>query len=148
MLDYCVIIPAHNEAQYLPLLLDSLTQQALLPKQSVIVNDHSTDETEAIIDRYSKKFPWITKVNSQTEASRLPGSKVVAAFDKGLKEIDQPYDFIVKFSDLEQALVVIIKKERRQLQQTFSNHIMFSKHSTLYHTLHLETSCVVNHVRY
>ncbi|QDH80860.1 glycosyltransferase family 2 protein [Echinicola soli] len=96
MLDYCVIIPAHNEAQYLPNLLDSLTQQALLPKQVIIVNDNSTDQTEAIIDRYAKDFSWITKVNSRTGVSRLPGSKVVAAFEKGFKEINQPFDIIVK----------------------------------------------------
>jgi len=96
MLDYCVIIPAHNEAKFLPGLLDSLTQQSLLPKQTVIVNDHSSDGTERIIDQYALKFPWISKVNSKTEASRLPGSKVVAAFEKGLKDINQPYDFIVK----------------------------------------------------
>ncbi|AWW29127.1 glycosyltransferase family 2 protein [Echinicola strongylocentroti] len=96
MLDYCVIIPAHNEAQYISYLLDSLTKQSLLPRQAVIVNDNSTDQTASIIDRYANDFPWITKVNSQTEASRLPGSKVVAAFEKGMEEINQPFDFIVK----------------------------------------------------
>ncbi|GGF47967.1 glycosyltransferase family 2 protein [Echinicola rosea] len=96
MLDYCVIIPAHNEAQYVSLLLDSLTQQSLLPRQVVIVNDNSTDHTATIIDRYANDFPWITAVHSQTEASRLPGSKVVAAFEKGLEAVNHPFDFIVK----------------------------------------------------
>ncbi len=96
MLKYCVIIPAHNEGEFLPGLLDSLSAQSLLPEQTIIVNDHSSDQTENIIDKYASKFPWISKVNSLTEASRLPGSKVVAAFEKGLKKIDQPYDFIVK----------------------------------------------------
>ncbi|MDN3667825.1 glycosyltransferase family 2 protein [Echinicola jeungdonensis] len=96
MLKYSVIIPAHNEGEYLSGLLDSLAGQSLLPQQAIIVNDHSSDQTENIIDEYATKFPWISKVNSLTQASRLPGSKVVAAFEKGLEKIDQPFDFIVK----------------------------------------------------
>ncbi|WP_215223534.1 glycosyltransferase family 2 protein [Echinicola shivajiensis] len=96
MLKYSVIIPAHNEAQFLPGLLDSLAKQSLLPSQAVIVNDHSSDKTENIIDTYAARFPWISKVNSLTEASRLPGSKVVAAFEKGFKILNQDFDFIVK----------------------------------------------------
>ncbi|UCS93054.1 glycosyltransferase family 2 protein [Echinicola marina] len=96
MLKYSVIIPAHNEAKFLPGLLDSLAKQSLLPAQAVIVNDHSSDNTEEIIDEYAAQFLWIRKVNSQTEASRLPGSKVVAAFEKGMNILDVNYDFIVK----------------------------------------------------
>ncbi|WP_200979423.1 glycosyltransferase family 2 protein [Echinicola sp. 20G] len=118
MLKYSVIIPAHNEAQFLPGLLDSLSKQSLKPAQAVIVNDNSTDTTESIIDDYQTRFPWISKVNSQTEASRLPGSKVVAAFEKGLAQIQQPYDFIVKLD----ADLILPEDYFEKVAQTFENH--------------------------
>jgi 4,4'-diaponeurosporenoate glycosyltransferase len=43
-----VIIPARNEATNLPPLLESLQQSALLPKQILVVDDHSTDATAAV----------------------------------------------------------------------------------------------------
>ncbi|WP_186756887.1 glycosyltransferase family 2 protein [Echinicola salinicaeni] len=118
MLKYSVIIPAHNEAQFLPGLLDSLAQQSLLPSQTVIVNDHSTDNTEKIIEEYMAKFPWISKVNSQTEASRLPGSKVISAFDKGYKALEKGYDFIVKLD----ADLILPKEYFKTIAEVFETH--------------------------
>ncbi len=43
-----VIIPARNEEQTLPLLLDDLLHQQLAPHEIIVVNDESTDETAAI----------------------------------------------------------------------------------------------------
>ncbi|WP_313791485.1 glycosyltransferase family 2 protein [Lacinutrix neustonica] len=40
-----IVIPAHNEANSIGLMLDSLTQQTVLPHKVLVVNDHSTDAT-------------------------------------------------------------------------------------------------------
>ena len=40
-----VIIPARNEADRLPLLLESLRTQSRPPDEIVVVDDHSTDDT-------------------------------------------------------------------------------------------------------
>jgi glycosyltransferase involved in cell wall biosynthesis len=40
-----IVIPAHNEEQFIALTLDSLISQTLLPKKVVIVNDNSTDKS-------------------------------------------------------------------------------------------------------
>ncbi|GAB3645857.1 glycosyltransferase family A protein [Echinicola sediminis] len=96
MLDYCVIVPAHNEEKFLPGMLDSLMKQSHLPSQVVLVNDNSTDQTASIIDKYCEKYPVFKKVNTSANHARLPGSKVVAAFQLGLKEVDRPFDFMVK----------------------------------------------------
>ncbi len=43
-----VIIPARNEADRLPLLLESLRHQTWSPSEVVVVDDHSTDTTAAV----------------------------------------------------------------------------------------------------
>ncbi len=93
---YYVVIPAHNEADFLPKTLESLSVQTLAPKKVVIVNDHSTDETEKVIDTFTAKNPSFTKRNRQSSAYHMPGSKVVNTFNYGLSILDDSYDFIVK----------------------------------------------------
>ena len=45
---YYIIIPAHNEEQFISLTLQSLVDQTLLPSKIVVVNDSSTDKTKEI----------------------------------------------------------------------------------------------------
>jgi len=93
---YYVIIPAHNEEVFLGEALDSIIAQTIPPKKVVVINDHSTDGTAKIIDEYASRHAFIQGVHSQSSDEHLPGSKVVAAFNKGLPFLDDDYDFIVK----------------------------------------------------
>ncbi len=95
-MNYYIVIPAHNEEAFLATTLDSVVQQTLLPRKVVIVNDHSTDRTDQIIDQYAAEYPYIIKVHTTSSDLRLPGSKVVTAFNKGLEQLDEDYAFIVK----------------------------------------------------
>ena len=62
----------------------------------MVVNDNSIDKTADIILAFAEKHPWISILNSTSEAIHLPGSKVIQAFQKGLETLDDTYDFIVK----------------------------------------------------
>jgi glycosyltransferase involved in cell wall biosynthesis len=95
-LNYYIVIPAHNEASFISLTLDSIIHQTVLPKQVVVVNDNSTDKTANIIKEYSKKYSFIGIINNPSENKHLPGSKVIKAFYKGYETLDSNYDFIVK----------------------------------------------------
>lgn len=53
-----VIIPARNEADRLPLLLESLRTQTRPPDEVIVVDDHSTDATAAV----AAAFPGVTLV--------------------------------------------------------------------------------------
>jgi glycosyltransferase involved in cell wall biosynthesis len=93
---YYIIIPAHNEADFISLTLQSLIEQTVLPSKIVVVNDNSTDETADIVQAFAKNNPIITLVHKTSEAIHLPGSKVIQAFQKGLETVDDDYDLMVK----------------------------------------------------
>lgn len=95
-MNYYLIIPAHNEAAFIGLTLESLAAQSVLPSKAVVVNDNSTDATEAIVKAFAEKHPWVQLVNKTSEAIHLPGSKIIQAFQKGLEVLDDNYDIIVK----------------------------------------------------
>jgi len=95
-MNYYIVIPAHNEQAFIALTLQSILSQTVLPQKVVVVNDNSTDKTAEIVAAFAKDNPFITLVNSSSEAIHLPGSKVIQAFQKGFETLDDNYDIIVK----------------------------------------------------
>ena len=95
-MNYYLVIPAHNEATLINLTLQSLVSQTVLPKKIVVVNDNSTDDTEAVVNAFAKAHPYISLVNKQSTAVHLPGSKVIQAFNTGFETLDEEYDVIMK----------------------------------------------------
>ena len=95
-MNYYIVIPAHNEEEFISLTLESLVSQTLLPKKVVIVNDNSTDKTAEIVQAFAKDNAFITLVEKKSSAIHLPGSKVIQAFQKGFETLDENYDVIVK----------------------------------------------------
>jgi glycosyltransferase involved in cell wall biosynthesis len=96
-LKIAIIIPAHNEEQFIHLTLDSLAQQSLAFTQIVVVDDNSTDRTFEIASSYSTSLP-IKVVQTLSSAENVPGSKVIHAFNYGLAQIDlADFDIICKY---------------------------------------------------
>ena len=96
-MNFYIIIPAHNEADSIGLALYSLVNQTLKPKQIVVVNDNSTDTTQSIVESYTQKHSFISLVHNKSSNQHLPGSKIINAFFKGYKTLDDDYDVICKF---------------------------------------------------
>lgn len=96
-MDFYIVIPAHNEEAFLAQTLQSLVDQTLRPKKIIVVNDHSTDGTQNIIDSFTSKYPFIESVINYSEAVHKPGSKVINAFYKGFELLDGTYDVVCKF---------------------------------------------------
>ena len=94
---YVVITPVKNERDFIRFTLDSVISQSLQPEEWIIVDDGSTDNTVEIIRSYQQQIPWIKLVQLNTHAEKkLYGSKVIHAFNEGLKNVQKKYDFIVK----------------------------------------------------
>lgn len=96
-MNFYIVIPAHNEAKSIGLALHSLIQQTLKPKRVIVVNDNSTDNTEAVVDGYAQKHHFISLINNKSSDKHLPGSKIINAFYKGYSILDDDYDVICKF---------------------------------------------------
>ncbi|AXT21228.1 glycosyltransferase [Flavobacteriaceae bacterium AU392] len=96
-MDIYIVIPAHNEEDFIQLTLESLAKQTLLPKQVVVVNDNSTDDTQIIVEKLSNDYNWITLINSNSSDQHIPGAKIINAFYKGYDILDDNYDIICKF---------------------------------------------------
>ncbi|RRQ49353.1 glycosyltransferase family 2 protein [Maribacter algicola] len=115
-MEYCVIIPAHNEEAFISLTLESIILQTLLPKKVVVVNDHSNDRTEAIVAEFVTTVPYVELLNTRSSDSHMPGSKVINAFNKGLRSLDSNFDFIVKLD----ADIVLPKNYFQSIATIFS----------------------------
>ncbi len=92
-----IVIPAHNEEQFIKLTLESLLNQSHAVSQIILVDDNSTDRTREIALSYSKKLP-LQVVSTTSKAVNIPGSKVIQAFNFGLSHLNiEEYDIICKF---------------------------------------------------
>lgn len=97
-MSYVIITPAKNEASCIRQTLQSVVNQTFKPRQWIIVNDASTDETLKIIKDFANQYDWITPVTlTDQNTIRAGGIKVVNLFNIGYRHINEPeFDFISK----------------------------------------------------
>jgi glycosyltransferase involved in cell wall biosynthesis len=93
---YAIIIPAYNEAAFLPLTLQSLVEQSFPPQHIVVVNDQSTDNTAEVLAQWCAQHPHITAVETLSTGGHQPGAKVIRAFLHGFALVPEGIDCIVK----------------------------------------------------
>ena len=89
MTDYIIISPVRNEEDYVEQTIESVLNQTCRPKEWIIVNDGSTDNTREIIERYLPSNPWIKLVNLEDRGFYYPGTGVVNVITEGLKKAPQ-----------------------------------------------------------
>lgn len=94
-MSYCIITPVKNEDEYIERTILSLLSQTLKPKEWIIVNDGSTDNTHDIVKKFSAENRWI-KLISRENSGRPFGSNVVDAFYCGYNVLSSKHEFIVK----------------------------------------------------
>ncbi len=73
-----IIIPARNEEHNLGRLLDSLIKQTYRNIEILVINDQSTDNTQAVIDRYKKKDKRIISYMSNPDIRLAKNGKINA----------------------------------------------------------------------
>ena len=92
-----IVIPAHNEEAYIGRCLDSFASQTRKPDLLLVVNDNSTDHTSKVVEGFSAEHTWINLVHHNSDTTHAPGAKVVNAFNYGLSQLENSYEFIGKF---------------------------------------------------
>jgi poly-beta-1,6-N-acetyl-D-glucosamine synthase len=94
---YVLISPCRDEAEYLQQTLTSVIKQTVRPARWVIVDDGSTDSTQAILAEYQARHDWISVVTRSDRGRRSVGPGVVEAFYAGYRVIDlDDYDYLCK----------------------------------------------------
>ena len=94
---YCLITPCRDESQFARRTLDSVTLQSIPPAMWIIVDDGSTDQTQAILAEYAAKFPYIRIMRRENRGFRKLGGGVIDTFYHGYADIDpKQFDFVCK----------------------------------------------------
>jgi poly-beta-1,6-N-acetyl-D-glucosamine synthase len=95
MQKYILITPAHNEQAFIEQTFSSIQQQTAQPFRWIAVNDGSTDQTGAILDKCRAQRPDLLEVvHLKRQNGRDFGNKV-RAFNAGLACAHRmDYDFI------------------------------------------------------
>jgi glycosyltransferase involved in cell wall biosynthesis len=93
-LQYALVTPARNEANYIEKTILSVVAQRYKPLQWVIVNDGSSDTTAETVAKYADRFDFIKLVQlSRTHVHNFASK--VHAFNAGLQTLaNLPYDLI------------------------------------------------------
>jgi biofilm PGA synthesis N-glycosyltransferase PgaC len=86
MLNYALITPARNEAEYIELTIKSMIAQTHLPLKWVIVSDGSSDQTDELVRKYLDEYQWIELVRMPERAQRHFAGKV-HAFKAGYERL-------------------------------------------------------------
>ena len=70
-----VIVPAYNRVHQLPRALDSILCQSCSPKEIIVVDDGSTDETSALMTSEYPEIVFIQQQNTGVSSARNVGIK-------------------------------------------------------------------------
>ncbi|MBK9170101.1 MAG: glycosyltransferase family 2 protein [Bryobacterales bacterium] len=93
-LQYVLITPARNEAEYIEKTLESVVHQSVRPLRWIVVENGSTDATASIVARYAQEYTWIQLVLQDKAKGRSFAGKA-QAFNAGLEIARElPYDVI------------------------------------------------------
>lgn len=130
-MEVIIISPSRNEGEYIGKTIECMKSQKILPKQWIIVNDGSNDNTDAVVNKYIKELPFITYIVREDRGYRLPGSGVVDAFYSGFKHIKQEYDVIAKLdADVEfqpNMIEIIIKHFKENPKIGITGPVQYEK---------------------
>lgn len=73
MPEVSVIIPTYNSARYLTQAVDSVLAQSFKDFEVLVIDDGSTDDTEAVMRRYGQPVRYIHKENGGVSTARNRG---------------------------------------------------------------------------
>jgi glycosyltransferase involved in cell wall biosynthesis len=83
---FVLVTPVRNEERTIEITIQSVVAQTVPPREWVVVSDGSTDQTDAIVDRYVRQFNWLRLVQLKNRPGRNFAS-VVFATETGIQAL-------------------------------------------------------------
>jgi biofilm PGA synthesis N-glycosyltransferase PgaC len=93
---YAVLTPARDEADELPRLARSLAEQTVRPARWILIENGSSDGTDATAAALAAEHDWIRVVTAPPGPPRLRGAPVVRALHAGIDALDEPHEIVAK----------------------------------------------------
>lgn len=91
-MDISVIIPTHNRAQLLPRALNSVLSQSLTPREILVIDDGSTDDTEHLL---GNDYPQVRHLRQQNRGvSRARNAGIAATRGEWLAFLDSDDEWL------------------------------------------------------
>jgi len=132
--NYIILTGAFNEEKNIERTIQSVVKQSILPKEWIIINDGSKDDTEQILKAYSKKYSWIKYFNLPNE--NVPfGTHAVNNFYRSFEKITFfHWQFVVKLDadldiDKDNFFEYQFVKFKDNLKLGISSGITYSTHT-------------------
>lgn len=96
-LNYIIISPVRDEAKFIESTIRCVVAQTIVPREWIIVDDGSSDETPEIVERYCRQYAWIRLIRRNNRGYRNSGRGVIEAFHEGFHKLScQDWKFLVK----------------------------------------------------
>jgi poly-beta-1,6-N-acetyl-D-glucosamine synthase len=96
-LSYAAVTPARNEAANLRRLASSMQAQTVQPRQWLIVDNGSTDDTPEVATGIAAELTFAEMISLPAGAAdAVRGGPIVVAFEAGLDALDDGADILVK----------------------------------------------------
>jgi glycosyltransferase involved in cell wall biosynthesis len=71
-----IIVPCYNSSRFIRTALDSIFQQSYSNYEIIVVNDESTDDTEAILLSYWDRINYVKRKNGGPSAAKNSGLEI------------------------------------------------------------------------
>jgi glycosyltransferase involved in cell wall biosynthesis len=63
--DLTVLLPNYNHARYLPRSLDAIFAQSVQPREVIVIDDASTDNSIAVLEEFAKRHPLLRVLRNE-----------------------------------------------------------------------------------
>src|SRR5712691_9672706 len=89
-----VVVPCYNDGRYLPLLVSRLQAQSYPPKEIIVVDDASTDDSTEIIEALKVRYPSIRLLRNEQNIG------VIHSINRGVEAASGDYLYMTGCDDL------------------------------------------------
>jgi len=78
-----VVVPNYNHGQYLPRCLTALVEQSVLPREIIVIDDASTDNSAQIVEEFSRRHPFVRLHRNPTNQGVVYGANLGLQLARG-----------------------------------------------------------------